>query len=159
MRSPALGGLAGGLVAGLLLLACGPGDGSTLDERGRSFEHPYAPGLASRFGTNLAEATYEAIAFEFLEPFCGDCHGTTAPSKGLDLTYERGYEQMVGIPSLQVSSLSLIEPGDPDASYLIIKLEGGPGMVGRQMPRGRPARPQDEIDLIRAWIEAGAPRD
>lgn len=143
----------------LLLGACGPGDGTELDERGRPLDDPDAPGIGSKLGATDFAPNYEDIAIEFLEPFCGDCHARAAPSKGLSLTLETAYDDMVGIPALQRRELELVSPGSPDDSYLIIKLEGTSAMVGRQMPRGRAARPQDEIDVIRTWIEAGAPRN
>jgi hypothetical protein len=115
--------------------------------------------LASRFGGAVFEPTYEDIAFEFLEPFCVECHSGGAPSKGLDLTFEMAFDEMVDVASLQQPGVLLVAPGDPDGSYLVIKLEGAAGMVGRKMPRGRPARPQSEIDIVREWIEAGAERD
>lgn len=138
---------------------CGPGSGETLDERGRPFDQPFAPGLSSRYGATLFEPEYESIALYFFEPFCADCHGGGAPSTGLDMTFERGFQEMVGVSSLQSVDLNLIEPGDANNSYLIIKLEGGDEMVGRQMPRGRPARPQGEIDIVRQWIDDGARRN
>lgn len=141
------------------LIACGPGDGSELDERGRPLEYPWAPGIGSKIGSAVFEPTYEDIAIEFLEPFCADCHAGPGSSDGLDLTLERAYDEMVDVPALQNSSLDLVEPGDPENSYLIIKMVGGARMSGRIMPRGRPARPESEIDIIRAWIADGAPRN
>jgi hypothetical protein len=148
-----------GLTAIILGAACGPGDGTTLDERGRSLAHPYAPGIGSRLGAAEVVDTYESVALDFLEPYCADCHTGPSASEALDLTFERAYDDMVDVPAIQRSDLDLVEPGDPDASYLIIKMEGGPEMVGRIMPRGRAARPQSEIDVIRDWIASGAPRD
>ncbi|RVK33842.1 hypothetical protein [Sinorhizobium meliloti] len=55
---------------------------------------------------------------------------------------------------------------DAAESNLIKALEARPpfgrdiGVVGanfRRMPAGRPALAQDQIDRIRAWLEAGAP--
>ena len=44
----------------------------------------------------------------------------------------------------------LLIPGSPDASNLVIAVQSG------YMPQGRPKMPSAEIDLIRAWIQAGA---
>ena len=49
-----------------------------------------------------------------------------------------------------------VEPGDPDNSYLIRKLEGGPNINGQQMPFGGPPLDQAVIDDIRQWISDGA---
>lgn len=140
-----------------LFLGCDPGDGSGLDENGRPLEHPYAPGLGSKFGSSAFAPTYRGISSGFFEHFCSSCHGGASPSKGLDLSEEEGHEQLVDVPAVQRSTLDRVTPGDADSSYLIIKLEGGPNMAGRLMPRGLPARPQEEIDTIRMWIDEGAP--
>ena len=51
---------------------------------------------------------------------------------------------------------TVIVPGSADASYLIKKLEGAPGIVGVQMPRLAPPLPQQEIDRVaRSIITAG----
>ena len=63
------------------------------------------------------------------------------------------------------SGVSVIEPGDPSASYLFRKLVGtqseGCGGSGMQMPvlvdlSGSDPLPQDQLDLIEAWILDGA---
>jgi len=48
-----------------------------------------------------------------------------------------------------------VVPGDPDASYVIHKLEGT-GICGMRMPRGRPALSAGDIGTIRTWIAEGA---
>jgi mono/diheme cytochrome c family protein len=50
-----------------------------------------------------------------------------------------------------------VDPFDPDASYLIRKLEGS-AATGGQMPLGAPALPQADIDVVRQWIAGGALR-
>ena len=47
-------------------------------------------------------------------------------------------------------------PGDPDASYLIHKLEGRAGITGDRMPQGGPFLSSADIAVIRSWIQAGA---
>jgi hypothetical protein len=49
-----------------------------------------------------------------------------------------------------------VEPGDPDASYLVPKIEGGPNILGLQMPRLGPPLTQNQTDMIPDWITAGA---
>lgn len=142
-----------------LVGACGPGDGSTLDERGRSLEHPYAPSLGSRFGSTLVEPSYEAIVLDLFEPHCESCHSGANPSEGLNLELEVGWDEMVDVPAIQRPSLRLVEPGAPERSYLVLKLTGEAGMSGRRMPRGQAARPPGEIDVVRQWIADGAARD
>ena len=51
-------------------------------------------------------------------------------------------------------------PGDPENSYLIHKLEGRSGIVGRQMPfSGPPFLTNGQILVIKRWIEQGAKND
>lgn len=145
-------------LSGMAIVACGPGDGSTLDERGRHLDHPYAPGVGSQLGSRLSSAEYEDIALSFLEPLCADCHSGATPAKALDLTFDLAWGEMVGVGSIQRPDLDLVEPGHPDDSYLVIKLEGSSRMVGRRMPRDLPPRPSAEIELVREWIQAGAAR-
>ncbi len=51
-------------------------------------------------------------------------------------------------------------PGDPDGSFIIQKLEGRPTpLLGDQMPQGGPPfLDQSTIDVIRQWIQNGAPQ-
>ena len=49
-----------------------------------------------------------------------------------------------------------VVPGDPDASYVVRKLEGTPGICGLRMPRLRTPLTAGEIATIRTWIAEGA---
>lgn len=49
----------------------------------------------------------------------------------------------------------VIQPGDADGSPLVDKIEPDPEH-GERMPLGQGALPQDDIDLIREWINQGA---
>jgi len=55
--------------------------------------------------------------------------------------------------------LQRVSPNNPDASYLIRKLEGGPGISGSRMPPGGPFIPAANIQRIRDWITDGAPNN
>jgi hypothetical protein len=52
-----------------------------------------------------------------------------------------------------------VAPGNPDASYLVRKLEGAPGITGQRMPFGGPFLDAAAIQQVRAWIAAGAPNN
>ena len=70
---------------------------------------------------------------------------------------------MVSVPSTQVEGLNLIEPGDPENSYLYMKITGADGIEGDKMPidplSGEGSLPQDYIDDIATWIQNGAPEN
>jgi hypothetical protein len=71
---------------------------------------------------------------------------------------DASFAALVGVASLEVPTLQRVAASNPDDSYLVRKLEGGPNIVGSRMPLVGPALPQTTIDSIRAWIGAGAAR-
>ncbi len=82
------------------------------------------------------------------------CHnGTTFPN----LSSGQAYASIVDAASSQ--GLKLIAPGDPDNSYLYIKITAGPNIQGQRMPRGGTPLPTTTVDAIRDWIERGAQND
>jgi hypothetical protein len=85
------------------------------------------------------------------------CHIPGAAQADLNL-YPDAWSQLVGIPSNQ-SSLSLVEPGYPDKSYLYLKLIGTQETVdgsGLQMPFQQGPLAPSQIEAFRLWIEQGA---
>lgn len=93
---------------------------------------------------------------------CTSCHtnqGRT-PTGGLTLLPEVSYASLVNSPSTRKAGAILVVPGDPDASYLVQKLEGRAGIVGVRMPRnGPPYLTEGQMVIIRRWIELGAKKD
>lgn len=89
---------------------------------------------------------------------CGDCHSAREAKADLILDPGRGFEMLVNRASTQVPEKLLVEPGSPEASYLWSKLIHA-SEVGKGMPKtlfGAKKLPQEELDLVRSWIEAGA---
>ena len=90
---------------------------------------------------------------------CISCHNALGASEAanLNLTGASAYGALVNAPSRDNPSAIRVVPGDPDASYLIQKIEGAPGIVGERMPRtGGPFLTPGQIAVIRRWIELGA---
>lgn len=93
------------------------------------------------------------------------CHIGPTSGGGLQLQQGVSFGASVNQPSTQQPRLLLVKPGDPDASYLLQKTEGSPGISGLQMPQGCPGTPSggavcptaDEITAIRTWIMECAP--
>ncbi|MEE9271197.1 MAG: hypothetical protein V3V49_13165 [Candidatus Krumholzibacteria bacterium] len=103
-------------------------------------------------------ATFASIQANIFSRSCAitQCHiGSSAPL-GLDLSDGRAFGNLVKVRSAQVPALFRVDPGAPDSSYLVLKVEGVGGIVGAQMPRGRAPLAQDEINAIRQWIAGGA---
>ena len=90
------------------------------------------------------------------------CHTGANAQRGLNLSVGQTYANVLNVPSRELSTMNLVTPGEPDNSYLVHKVQGthlGVGGSGFQMPIGRSPLTQTEIDLIRAWITAGANPD
>ena len=133
----------------LLLLSGCAGNGQGLDQNGQ----PAGSGGSS--GGALT-ADFASIQENVFTPICTRCHiGASAP-EGLQLDATHSYSLLVGVPSAEQSSLLRVKPGDPDSSYMVRKIQGGPGISGGQMPLGGPPLPQATIDTIRQWISDGA---
>jgi hypothetical protein len=137
----------GGMLA--LLCACSvcacSGSGAGLDENGRPVTDP---------GTPLT-AEFASLQTHVFTPYCTGCHAGAAAPLGLQLTEGAAYAALVNAPSVEVPSLRRVQPGNPDASYLVRKISGT-AAVGGRMPLGGPPLPQDAIDAIRQWIVDGA---
>jgi len=107
--------------------------------------------------------TLEAIQNTIFSPRCATatCHDSSFRSGDLLLEEGAAYGELVGIePEIETArdaGLLRVDPGDPENSFLLIKLEGPPPSQGSRMPLTGPLLTPEEVDLIRAWISAGAP--
>ena len=63
---------------------------------------------------------------------------------------------LVGVSSSELPSVLRVDPGNPDNSYLVQKIEGAPNIVAAQMPLNQPPLSTNQIDAIRQWILNGA---
>jgi hypothetical protein len=143
---------AAGLVA-LLLAACGDNI------------KPHRP------GDDELAPTLPAIEQGIFATSCmfGACHGGNAPAAGLDLTPGRSCQALREAPSCLFSDQTLVVPGDPDASFLLGKVEGnlpgwepdGPCRIRTNEPMPYNARPlaPERVAQIREWIASGASCD
>lgn len=127
------------------LSACA-GNGDGLDENGRPLEEDDSGAL---------QPTFQSIQSQVFTPVCTGCHAGAAAPLGLRLDEGASYALLVNASSVEVPALRRVQPGNPDASYLIQKLEGT-AAVGSRMPLNAPALPQATIDVIRQWIADGA---
>jgi hypothetical protein len=93
---------------------------------------------------------------------CIQCHTNVGrtPASGLNLLEGQSHASLVGQASVGKPGAIRVVPGDPDASYLIHKIEGAPTIVGVRMPRGAgPFLTAGQISIIRRWIQLGAKND
>lgn len=138
----------------LMLLGACAGSGEGLDDQGNPVDGD-TPGP----GDDLPFApTFSSIQANILVPSC-PCHQGAAAPQGLVLNTAATLDMLVNTLSNEMPELFRIEPGNPDDSYLIRKLEGGPNIVGFQMPPtelGEAHLSQAQIDVVRQWIVDGA---
>lgn len=128
-------------VLGAALAACGGGGGSPTPQSGE------------------LQPTIESIQAQVFTPRCATsgCHRGVAAEEGLRLEdAQTSYDNLVDVQSRQVPALRRVEPGSPDTSYLIDKLEGTQ-TSGDRMPQGQAPLSADTIAVIRQWIADGAP--
>jgi hypothetical protein len=102
--------------------------------------------------------TLSSIQSRVFDPRCVEHHGGHAVEAGLDLSAGMSHQNLVDAPSTQ-AGMDLVEPGDPENSYLIHKLENRTGIVGGRMPPSGDPLTAEEIEVIRQWIAAGAPSE
>jgi hypothetical protein len=137
-------------VAAATLAGCA-GNGAGLNSNG-------APLGSGGGGTEPLTADWQSIQDNVFTPICSPCHSGAAAPKGLILDAAHSYQLLVGIPSTEEPTLERVKPGDPDSSYIILKVTGAPGIQGGRMPLDETPLPQSTIDVMRQWIANGAPQ-
>ncbi len=80
-----------------------------------------------------------------------------SPAGGLNLVTDP-YAALVNVASTGRRDMIRVVPGNPDASYLIHKVEGRSGIAGLRMPFNPPYLTAGQIQVLKRWIEIGAPR-
>lgn len=137
---------------GAALAAACAGNGAGLDANGQPI------GAGGGGPPPPLTADFQSIQDNIFTPICTKCHSGAGAPQGLELDAAHSYALLVGVSSNEDPALLRVKAGSPDGSYLVLKLQGSPGIVGAQMPFGGPPLPQATIDVVRAWITNGAQR-
>ena len=154
-----------------LLSACGAGSGEGLDQQGQ----PILPGNDNDNGSGdssndddnqddipglpSGETSLAQLQDEIFSPICSVCHTGSGAPRGLRLdSEENSFNFLVGVSADEVPTLLRVDPGAPDDSYIVRKIEGAADIVGSQMPLGGPPLSDQQIAMVRSWIASGAPR-
>ena len=143
----------GGIAIVLLALAaCGAGSGEGLDQNGQPLtgSAPPVTGLAP----TLASIQDNVFTVSCAVP---GCHGGAGAQQGLRLDPGFSAGSLINVASPRDPNLIRVVPGDPDASFLIQKLQGADGLLGDRMPDGGPYLTTATVNVIRQWIQDGAP--
>jgi hypothetical protein len=131
------------LLVATLAGCAGSGDGDDDNGGGKTCEPPATPTIS--YAGNIQPIYDISCAL-------AGCHLGAAPAFGLNLAAGVSYEATFDVKSLERPKLFFVEPGKPDDSYLVRKVEGGPDIAGDVMPSDAPPLTPDQISAIRQWI-------
>jgi hypothetical protein len=109
--------------------------------------------------TQAASTGFPAVQAIFSKACGGSgCHIDEAtPAGGLDLSIGKSLDALVNVPASSVSSAMRVNPAKPDESYLLCKLDATcAARTGSRMPRGETPLADQDLAIIRTWIETGA---
>jgi hypothetical protein len=100
--------------------------------------------------------TLTQLQTQIFTPQCAfeGCHAPPA-QQGMNLTTANTYAFIVNVDAVELSGHKRVAPGNAADSYLYMKIAGDPRIVGERMPFGGMLT-QTEIEMVRAWIDAGA---
>lgn len=141
------------LFAAFILAGCGAGSGEGLNEQGLPIKSTDNP------DNNNPDATLAHLQETIFGAICARCHTGASAPRGLRLDSEENtYAFLVSRAADEKPELLRVNPGKPDESYMVKKIQGDSGIIGGQMPLGGPYLSKEQIALIRDWISNGAPR-
>ena len=113
-------------------------------------------------------ASFAQIQTTILTPSCATakCHVGPVPQGQLALTADVSYDNLVGVkptnPNAIADGIKRVMVGKPDSSLLYHKLVFPPGHhardYGNPMPTGTAGLSNGQLEFVRQWIAAGAPR-
>ncbi len=124
---------------------------------------PVAVGLIASSACKEEPATFTEVRDDILLNSCAlsSCHGKGTGDLTLDPDNpDTIYDAIVGVASTQNPDIQLVKPGDPDNSYLVMKLEASADITGEGDPMPPPfgmlERDPETVERVRSWIEDGA---
>jgi mono/diheme cytochrome c family protein len=98
---------------------------------------------AAAEAVDLTQVSFKDNVLPIFEQHCAECHGDEKSEEGLKLIR---YRTVIG----GSQNGPVVEPGDPDNSYLVEMVVSG------KMPKEGDPLTAAEIEIIKAWITAGA---
>jgi hypothetical protein len=111
------------------------------------------------------EPTYTSIRNRIFTKSCStpSCHSTEGFRGAMVLEADKAYENLVSVPAdndgARARHLLRVNPGQPDSSFLYIKLTHPAADEGALMPDSGTPLDSQSISAIRTWIANGAKRD
>ncbi len=103
------------------------------------------------------EISFREQVLPILMRECAYCHMREESYGYLVIEDENSWHNLTGVPAYELPSMKRVEPGDPDNSYVWLKLTrqhleaGGSGWMMPFHPLSKP-----DLGVIYSWIEQGA---
>jgi|SRR5215813_9717537 len=123
-------------------------------------------GGGSSSGGGTTTSTFERIQTQVFDISCSSesCHSSVGQAGGLVLEPDASWDALMNhVPSNRAAAshgLMRVMPGDPDNSFLLMKLTDNLASgEGAPMPYNIAPLDAGTVEIIRAWIAAGAPKD
>ncbi|MBV1862287.1 MAG: hypothetical protein KUG77_27960 [Nannocystaceae bacterium] len=109
--------------------------------------------------TPTQEPTLENLQAVFVQSCSfNSCHGRTTAAGQLNLEATDLHAALVGPMAVGDASIPLVDPGNPEGSFLYQKMAQCSPSAGNSMPLNAPILLSNEtVALVREWIAAGAP--
>ena len=109
----------------------------------------------------MPTVTLEQLQAQIFTPSCATqfCHSGAFPAGGLSLEDGDSFDQLVAVAPANFAAsqagLLRVDPGDAENSFLLTKVVGPDSIeLGSRMPFGEDPLPEEQIDMIRRWIES-----
>ncbi|HVY83024.1 MAG TPA: TIGR03118 family protein [Steroidobacteraceae bacterium] len=118
-----------------------------------------SPAVSVTVSNTAPSVTLSQLQTAIFTPRCAFCHngsGVALPGVMNLSSAAATFAALVNVQSINEPTLKRVLPGDPDNSYIIHKLEGTNLGTTSRMPLGGPFLDQPTIEMVRAWITAGA---
>jgi hypothetical protein len=116
-------------------------------------------GTVTVYSKISADPSFRAEVMPIIATKCSDCHAGVAPPALLRLDPNDSYAALVNVPAVATcTTMDRVTPGDPDHSVLILRMSGE--SCGARMPlpdRNYFDEVPQELALVRAWVQSGAP--
>ena len=94
-------------------------------------------------------SSYASVEPIFTSYACTGCHGTSG-------NFTLSYSSLLNDVS-SITGIPYVSPGNPEQSYVYIKITNGAGISGQPMPLGGAGgMSEEDKELVAEWIRLGA---
>lgn len=80
------------------------------------------------------------------------CHTGKHPAANLIFDPDKFLASVLNVQSREIPDKKIVDTAAPELSYLLAKIKGEAGIVGKRMPLNRPPLEQEKIAEVEAWV-------